>query len=788
MKHLYSHLVLLSLCVAGSLLSYINTHAALFGNTPGTLQHILGGHGGWILDACWSPDSKYVITGSEDKTEIIWDAASGKRLHTLHTNYKNGINKVLWSPDGSKVSTGGDGSDIWDTQTGDKLLTIKGFVFEWSPDGKWLFIGNFDSTAYILDGNSLEIVQQLNGSAVRIILAKWSYDSQKIITHGAYDSTAVVWNAPLGTKLLTLPGINSFLMDIFWSTDGTRIMTMSDTSLVTWNALTGERISTAIVPMYSQYFSPDGTKIIYNSTVYDTQSGKIVSNLVGNSESSYSYSWSPDNRHLASSGNDNTVFLWDALAGTKLHTLQGHNSKVSIARWSPDSSRVVTGGGHNYYNPIRNDPRDFTARIWDVNTGKQIHVLMQHHNQVKNVNWSPDGSLLASCSADTTTIIWNTTTGDTVLILRGHSNRVENAYWSPSGDRILTRGGDSSSILWDAISGNQLFTLKSFSYNLSANWRPDGKQIATTNLNSTNIWDAATGIKIYTLQGHTKTVNDAVWSPDGKYIATASEDKTAILWDASSFEKLITLSTSEYSISTLIWSPDGSRIAIPTGTTKVSTEVWDVNSRTKLFTIQKNKAVWYRDGKRLIVGNFIYDGFTGVYLDSLSDNVLSDKWWSPDRMQFAVVNTSTVDDKFINITIWNATSGKKLYELYGHRDFINNLQWSPDGTRIASAGYDNTARIWLINVSTSVQEEPTPLHNSAEFSLFPNPTDNSLHLSFAAESAVSSAVQICDLLGRTVATADIPAGSKEWTMSVGNLPAGLYAVRWNGGVRKLVVQ
>ncbi len=136
--------------------------------------------------------------------------------------------------------------------------------------------------------------------------------------------------------------------------------------------------------------------------------------------------------------------------------------------------------------------------------------------------------------------------------------------------------------------------------------------------------------------------------------------------------------------------------------------------------------------------------------------------------------------------IWSATTGALVYSLSGHLQAVSDVNWSPDGSRVATASNDGAAKIWFAGGGSDVHETHTLL--APAFSLSPNPTDNSLHLTFATESAVPSAVQICDLLGRTVATAEVPAGTKEWTMSVGNLPAGVYVVRWGGVVQKLVVR
>jgi WD40 repeat protein len=97
------------------------------------------GHKQPVLGVALSADGKQVLTGSEDKTAMLWDAASGKRLRTFqgHTSYIIG---VALSPDGKQAWTSSqDGTArLWDPATGKErcaLLSLGGN--EWlvmSPD------------------------------------------------------------------------------------------------------------------------------------------------------------------------------------------------------------------------------------------------------------------------------------------------------------------------------------------------------------------------------------------------------------------------------------------------------------------------------------------------------------------------------------------------------------------------------------------------------------------------------------------------------------------------------
>ena len=104
----------------------------------------------------FSPDGQRIVTGSNDHTAKVWDAASGKELATLkgHTNI---VSSVTFSPDGQRIATAGwDGTaKIWNAVSGRELLTItddtvqimKGQTVQvnsvaFSPDGKRIVTGS----------------------------------------------------------------------------------------------------------------------------------------------------------------------------------------------------------------------------------------------------------------------------------------------------------------------------------------------------------------------------------------------------------------------------------------------------------------------------------------------------------------------------------------------------------------------------------------------------------------------------------------------------------------------
>jgi len=106
-----------------------------------TLLRILVGHADSVLSVAFSPDGRFVLTGSYDGTARLWDAISGQSLRTFkgHTNW---VRSVAFSPDGRFVLTGSDDATarLWDAASGQSLRTFEGHTASvesvvFSPDG-----------------------------------------------------------------------------------------------------------------------------------------------------------------------------------------------------------------------------------------------------------------------------------------------------------------------------------------------------------------------------------------------------------------------------------------------------------------------------------------------------------------------------------------------------------------------------------------------------------------------------------------------------------------------------
>src|SRR5208283_3938953 len=123
---------------------------------------------GEVLSVAFSPDGRYVLTGSEDKTARLWDAATGQQIRTFE-GHKDEVTSVAFSPDGQFVLTGSwdTTTHLWDAASGKQLAMLLSFEKGgWAvadPDGRYDSNDPDDTPglAWVTDSNRVIELRQL---------------------------------------------------------------------------------------------------------------------------------------------------------------------------------------------------------------------------------------------------------------------------------------------------------------------------------------------------------------------------------------------------------------------------------------------------------------------------------------------------------------------------------------------------------------------------------------------------------------------------------------------------
>jgi len=280
-------------------------------------------------------------------------------------------------------------------------------------------------------------------------------DGTRAIT-GHKDATVRLWDVDTGQCLKVLYGHSACVRSVVLADDGyTGISGDDNGSICVWDTHGESRLigtspdwwppkwrintSTDIPKIQKQGFRIEiaGKDLI----VYETTTGKVISQLDGHRGLVRDGVISPEGRYVISKSNDNTVRIWDLVSKRSL-ILDG----IDANPFSIMASGRFALSGTEQGNLL----------LWDITTGKCVRTILGHSKAVNSVICSPDGRFVVSGGKDALIRVWDCITWTCINTLSGHTDPIVSIRFTPDGQFVISASMDRTVRIWEILTGCQL--------------------------------------------------------------------------------------------------------------------------------------------------------------------------------------------------------------------------------------------------------------------------------------------------------------------------------------------
>ncbi|MFQ5426342.1 MAG: hypothetical protein ACE5EV_04605, partial [Gaiellales bacterium] len=507
--------------------------------------------------------------------------------------------------------------------------------------------------------------------------------------------------------------------------------------------------------MRSVEISPDGRRLL-TVTVKDGGSRVDVRQIASGrklrtlAKPGYDAAWSPDGSRILSGarfGKKGELVLWDARTGQELASAE-HGRPVRVVCFSRDGARVASA---DWAGGIR------IARTKDLRETRRFEFF----KQINALQWSPDDTRILVAGFKSHAELRDAKSGEVLQEYRfteDSDGNIRAASFSPDGSLVLLTGTGGRVALWRTEDGTLARELQPHQQSNSTKWissgaafSPDGKWAMTGGLDlRLRLHSVETGHTAVVL-GTERPTHDL--DASASWIVSGGSGGQACIWRLADLALPVDLAGHDGRIEDLRSTPDG-RFAWSVGRDAV--RKWELRTGRQVYAIRDRGMASVSmdlspDGAELAVGGIfgpgkILDASTGRVLRRFEapDGAIPASRtgaavgmlrvrYSPDgRLLAAAVGTWDVErdrGRELPVLLFDARSGRHLATLSGHRATISGLAFSPDGRRLASAGYDRKGFLWDVAERRLLSVLPVPQETATQCMRF-DPTGRWLCIGF----------------------------------------------------------
>ncbi|HEV7892029.1 MAG TPA: PEGA domain-containing protein [Pyrinomonadaceae bacterium] len=382
----------------------------------------------------------------------LWDVASGRRVGGFSINGIKALS-MAFSPNGRWLAFGGTGNVValLDAANGQLLRSFTGHVdgvnfVMFTPDGLEVLSGSWDKAVdawYAADGRALNVIQgnpaltvnsnsEIGRLAAELFRSGTAFNpnTRMLASFNGLSGPVILWDGQTNNKLKEFHWAENRFSAIAFNSSGNVVAVGTQGGGIRlWDVSTGADVLTIKEGKDSDSIamSPDGTVVAqasegdFSIRLWSTNDESTLKRLAGHTDDVSYMVFSPDNKLLATSSDDETVRLWDVETGrVKILNTSTEVLGMGPLAFSPDGKTLV-GIADNIGD---DEDADLKIRFWDATTGELRRTLTPSQSAPDSIAFSPDGRQLAVGTRDKTILLLDAASGQVLGTLRGHKYEV----------------------------------------------------------------------------------------------------------------------------------------------------------------------------------------------------------------------------------------------------------------------------------------------------------------------------------------------------------------------------
>lgn len=662
----------------------------------------LEGHTEPVYAVAYSPDGRFLVSGSFDKTVKIWDR-SNSGVYCSLADHTDMVLCVAVSPDGRQLATGGADHRVLLYQ-----MPAPVALAEWGP-----LAGGCRLLRISADGKTLATVE--GDSRLR----SWNLDTnQPQQDFGELPSsvTAVAmnadgsqfWAATADGQIIGRQGKDAAPTGALWlpsaagavdaTADGQTIAvggTLGRLRLYRWPP-PPPRVIQVQAGVVDVTASPDGTWLAVagedgRMRTVNAADGKVIRDVEHGGGPVNAVAISPADQTIATAGSDGHVRLWNPGSDSPVAAFKAHDGAILDAEFQPGTNQLATAGD------------DGAVRIWRVPppSDQKLQLL---ERAVRLAAVSRDGQLIAAVSGDRRLDVVQAADGKHVATVSVGNAKITALTFTPDNVRLVAACDDRKLRIVNFRTGGVLAIENQPAEITSLACRTDQPHVVAGSVDGViRVWNVADGSPVAELEGHTGAIRQSAYLSDGSELVTAAADKSIRFWNStdnaavrtidleaeptclgiSDDRRFVAVGTSDRRVC-LYQVSDGARLATIDELDGTPTEV-AVNAAASRLFITTDQCEWQlRElNSRLLLRS-----------GTLEAAVLASSLTGMEPSALAVCD---------NGGLLRFASGLQTV-LTGHEGAVLRLAYTADGKLLVTIGEDRTVRVWDAANGTQVRE------------------------------------------------------------------------------------